>query len=116
MDNDFLYGAWRRNAGKKKLTILERKRISERSPEFYQLMRNRLIMGSFRYDTFEEKKENFPYECATEAIKRIERFIRTGNTEYLVDAANMCLLEFEFGQHPKKHFSSVDDEEHTKEF
>ncbi len=93
---------------------LARLRQSEWSPRFEQLMRNRLIMGSFRYQPFEEKRQTFDYDCATEAILRIERYQNDGNTEHLVDAANMCLLEFEFGNHPKKHFSSVDDGIHAK--
>jgi hypothetical protein len=113
---DFAYDAWCRNAGKKKLTLLQRRRISEWVPEFYRLMRNRLIMGSFRYEPFEEKRKHpWKYDTATEALVRIKRYQETGNIEHLVDAANMCLLEFEFGNHPNKHFSPIDDGEHTKE-
>jgi len=54
------------------------------------------------------------YDTATEAKNRIDRYLEDGNTEHLVDAANMCLLEFEFGNHPDKHFESVDDGVHTK--
>ena len=88
-------------------------KISEWSPDFEQKMRNRLIMGSFRYQTFATKRNSYNYDTATEAIKRIERYQADGNTEHLVDAANMCLLEYEFGKHPTKHFKSVDDGEHA---
>ena len=87
---------------------------SEWSTKFEQLMRNRLIMGSFRYQTFATKRSSYNYDTASEAIKRIQRYQKDGNTEHLVDAANMCLLEFEFGKHPKKHFASIDDGEHAK--
>jgi hypothetical protein len=30
-----------------------------------------------------------------------------------VDAANMCLLEFEEGVHPLRHWESIDDGEHA---
>ena len=107
--------SWARNCGLRPRTLRERRSLSEWSPRFYQLMRNRLIMGSFRYQTFEQKRKmKWDYDTASEAIVRIQRYQETGNTEHLVDAANMCLLEFEFGEHPKKHFESVDDGEHAK--
>lgn len=105
------------NAGvvKKKRTVmmpLKELKKTQWSSEFEQLMRNRLIMGAFRYEPFSNKKSLYP--TATEAIRRILRYLDTGNTEDLVDAANMLLLEFVFGKHPKKHFKSLDDAEHCK--
>lgn len=86
---------------------------SEWSDDFERLMRNRMIMGAFRYETFEEKKKTaWKYDFPTEAIKRIGKYQETGNTENLVDAANMLLIEFEFGHHKNKHFNSIDDGEH----
>ena len=93
---------------------IESLRKSEWSTKFEQLMRNRLIMGSFRYQKFEDKRKSFDYDTAGEAIKRIKKYVADGNTEHLVDAANMCLLEFEFGKHPMKHCASIDDGEHAK--
>ena len=93
--------------------LLSELKLTEWSSEFEQKMRNRLIMGSFRYQRFKDKRKSFEYDCATEAIDRIKRYLKDGNTEHLVDAANMCLLEFEFGDHPQKHFVSIDDGRHT---
>lgn len=109
--------SWRASCGKPPLpdNLLDRLRETEWSPRFERLMRNRLIMGSFRYQRFNEKAQSFNYNGAMEAIERIQRYQDDGNTEHLVDAANMCLLEFEFGSHPKKHFQSVDDGKHAKE-
>ena len=98
----------------KRVLSLDSLKESEWCSEFEQLMRNRLIMGAFRYETFTDKGKSFSYDTAKEAIKRVQRYIADGNTEHLVDAANMCLLEFKFGKHPKKHFSSIDDGEHAK--
>jgi len=89
---------------------LDELRQTEWSPLFETLMRNRLIMGAFRYERFGPGKSNYP--TATEAIRRILNYIETGNTESLVDAANMLLIEFEFGRHPNKHFAGIDDGEH----
>ena len=93
---------------------LESLRKSEWSPNFEELMRNRLIMGSFRYELFEVKRKGLKYDCAKEAIARVELFQKTGNTEHLVDAANMCLIEFEFSNHPNKHFAQIDDGVHAE--
>ncbi len=113
-EHDIMRDRLLRKAGVTKTTLNEL-RESEWSPRFEQLMRNRLIMGSFRYQPFSEKRAKpWKYDTAAEAIIRINRYKADGNTEHLVDAANMCLLEFEFGKHPKKHFSSIDDGEHAK--
>lgn len=83
-------------------------------PEFEKLMRNRLIMGAYRYELMACKRISFEYDLATEAKARIDRFIESGNIEHLVDASNMCMIEFEFSNHPNKHYESVDDGEHAK--
>ena len=87
---------------------------SEWSDRFETLMRNRLIMGAYRYGTMREQEAKAEYNYAKEADRRMKIYLETGNTEYLVDAANLCLLEFEIGsKHPNKHFESVDDGTHS---
>ncbi len=86
---------------------------TEWSPEFEQLMRNRLIMGAMRYGTMKRNRGK-PYDRTGDAVRRIKRYQESGNDEDLVDAANLLLLEFECGTHPNKHFASVDDGEHCK--
>lgn len=76
------------------------------SPTFEQLMRNRLLMGAFRYGLLE--RQDLKYDTASDAKRRIDLYKSTGNTEHLVDAANMCLVEFELGKHPNKHFEAQD--------
>jgi len=86
---------------------------SQWSPKFEQLMRNRLIMGALRYGRMNASGKP-KYDVIPSMIKRILKYKDTGNTEFLVDVANLCLLEFEEGHHHKKHFSSIDDGEHVK--
>lgn len=91
---------------------LEALRSSEWSPEFERLMRNRLIVGSFRYASMTDPHRP-QYKRTESAVKRLCEYRETGNLELLVDAANLCLLEFVHGDHPLKHFNAKDDGEHV---
>lgn len=86
---------------------------TEWSPVFERLMRNRLLMGAFRYGTFAEKKiqmqSNDAWDLLEPITKKVRLYNATGNTEYLVDAANYLMLAFEFDPHPRKHFVALDD-------
>ncbi len=91
---------------------LESLRLSEWSPEFERLMRNRLLMGRFRYASMADS--NRPqYNRIESSIKRLREYQDIGNLELLVDVANLCLLEFVHGDHPSKHFDAKDDGEHV---
>lgn len=85
---------------------------SEWSFEFEKLMRNRLIMGALRYGRIGAKNKP-KYDRVTSMIKRLNKYQETGNKEFLVDVANLCLLEFEECHHPTAHFNSIDDGEHV---
>lgn len=83
---------------------------TEWSPEFEQLMRNRLVMGALRYGLLADKKiKGKKWDLIEPIRKKVELYEETGNTEYLVDAANYCLLAFECDNHPLKHFKALDD-------
>lgn len=41
----------------------------------------------------------------------VEKYQETGNTEYLVDAANYLMFEFMYPQHEKAHFRATDSGE-----
>ena len=84
------------------------------SLEFERLMRNRLVQGAFRYGRLHDPDRPV-YNCVTSAIAHLKDFQKTGNLENLVDTANLCMVEFETGKHPKRHFCSLDDSPHTKE-
>ncbi len=86
---------------------------SEWSPEFESLMRKRLLVGRFRYGRM-DRTHSTNYDRIGSALKRLHSYRETGNQEYLVDAANICLLEFEHGDHPNTHFDAADDGEHVE--
>jgi len=126
---DYFRDAWRRAADLPPepeprllpdLPVLER---TEWSAKFEQLMRNRMILGAFRYgrlDPFLPLRPSAPsaakpgYDRVSSMTRRLERYAATGNTELLVDVANLALLEFVEGAHPHKHFHSHDDGEHVQ--
>jgi hypothetical protein len=111
---------WRRAAGRAEALGAQRVpddavlRHSEWSDAFEQAMRARLVLGAFRYGRLHApgKKQ---YDRTGGVVAKIEEYNRTGNLESLVDAANGCLLEFEEGCHPRRHFASVDDGKHFLE-
>jgi len=87
---------------------------TEWSPEFEKHMRDRMIMGAFRYSRLHDPEKPH-FDMIASAHERLDLYQKTGNMEHLVDIANMCLLEFEEGTHPNKHFKSMDDgKHHTK--
>jgi len=80
---------------------------------FEKLMRTRFLMGALRYETPEvcqqARFKGRPWKVETEdIIRRIRKFQETGNTEFLVDAANLCMVCFQTTDHPKKHFDALD--------
>lgn len=88
-------------------------RRTEWSKEFEDLRRNRMIMGSFRYESLEtQKKSDHRYMLIEDAIRRLEKYQKEGNVEHLLDVANLCMIEYVAPSNPKAHFESVDDGEH----
>lgn len=85
---------------------------SEWSPVFEGLMRRRLIMGALRYGRLREEGKK-KYDRIASIIQRLGLYQQDGNLEHLVDAANLCLCEFEEGKtDSKKCFNSLDDHNH----
>lgn len=80
--------------------------------EFVKLMRNRMIMGFFRYG-YNNPKIIKKLDFITSAKRRIELYEQDGNLEHLVDAANILRMEFEMPHHPTAHWHPQDDGEHS---
>ena len=86
---------------------------SEWSIDFENCQRHRLVQGALRYGRLNSAGKN-QWDRPKDIINRIIKYQETHNLEHLVDAANLCLLEFEEGRHPDRHFLSSDDAMHTK--
>jgi hypothetical protein len=114
----FLENLWRWKCGLEEqesvnAPTFEELQLTEWSVDFEKLMRNRLVMGAIRYGRIGAKNKP-QYDRVKSMIKRLTKFQETGNKEFLVDVANLCLLEFVECNHPKQHFHSIDDGEHAQ--
>ncbi len=90
-------------------------RQSQRSLVFEVLCQNRMVMGAFRYGRIEQqRKDRNPYDNISSALQRLREYQRTGNLEILCDVANLCMVEFEIGDHPRRHWQPIDDGEHAE--
>lgn len=97
----------------KRLPDVDILRKTEWSSKFECLMRNRLVMGAFRYGRLHHP--NRPnYDFVAGIIRHAEAYRKDGNVEHLVDIASIALVEFEKGWHPLKHFKATDDGEHVQ--
>jgi len=92
---------------------LEELQKTEWSSEFESLMRNRLIMGCFRYGAL-RRSDKPKYNKVDSIRQRLDLYEQTGNAEHLVDIANLCLVEFVDESHPKFHWSAQDDKNHAQ--
>lgn len=115
----FFRQAWRWASGMAEEPVPERLpdlpvlQQTEWSPEFERLMRNRLIMGAFRYGRFKSPGKGLHAHMES-IIRRAAKYENDGNLEHLVDIANLALVEFAEGRHPKRHFHSQDDVIHAR--
>lgn len=94
------------------LPSLDILRQTEWLPEFEQLMRNRLVMGAFRYGLM-SSPDKTRWSCLPSIRRRLDRYEETHNLEHLVDVANLCLVEFLRGQRLGYQLSAIDDGEHV---
>ncbi len=82
---------------------------SEFSCEFVQGMADRMATSHFKYGMAREASKRIDF---TDEIRvRLKKYEDTGNTEWLMDAANNAMLEFMFPKHPEAHFRSTGSDE-----
>jgi hypothetical protein len=83
---------------------------SEYSEKFLQMMLNRMGASYFKYGAV---ADGFPDKInALRCVElRLKTYTETGNTEFLIDAANFLMIEFMRPRHPKAHFKPTDSQE-----
>lgn len=83
---------------------------SENSQPFHQGMVDRMGVSFCKYGAV---RDAYPHRVdAIESLKkRLERYERDGNTEWLMDVANFAMIEFMHPKHPEAHFRATDSKE-----
>lgn len=83
---------------------------SEQTTRFLQGMMDRLSVSYHKYGSISGA---FPHRRrgVDNVQLRIDKYLETGNTEWLLDAANYCLIEYMRPSHPNAHFRSTDSDE-----
>lgn len=83
---------------------------TETSYRFQNLMNNRMLTSFYRYGplsmAYPEKVKALP-----NIAERVKKYEETGNVEWLIDAANFCMIEFMHPSLPNAHFRATDSNE-----
>ena len=83
--------------------------VSEFNEEFIQGMRDRMVMSYYKYGPVSEAYPD-KVNAVSSLQDRLRMYAETGNTEYLMDAANFAMIEFMFPRHPKAFYKPTDDD------
>ena len=68
---------------------------TEYSERFDDIRKNMMIMSYYKYGPLKDNYGNYKCMNAIENLKiRLQKYLDTGNTEYLADVANFAMLEF----------------------
>lgn len=83
---------------------------TEFSEKFVQGMRDRMAVSYFKYGPVADA---YPHKVnALESLRiRLDKYMDTGNTEFLMDAANFAMIEFMLPSHPGAYFKATDSNE-----
>lgn len=88
---------------------------TEFSEEAIRLMKNRMATSYFKYglvkDAQRGTKTKMPIDNRANIQKRLGMYYETGNTEWLIDAMNLAMMEFMYPQQPNAHFRATDSHE-----
>lgn len=76
---------------------------------FIQGMLDRMSFGYHNYGHMRRKHDR-PDNIKNVRI-RLNKYLSTGNTEWLIDAANFLMMEFVVPSHKKAHFRPTDSHE-----
>jgi hypothetical protein len=82
---------------------------TEFSEKFVRGMRNRMAVSYFKYGPVASA---YPHKVDAIASlrRRLDLYAATGNTEYLMDAANFAMIEFMHPRHAAAYFKATDSD------
>lgn len=83
---------------------------TEFSEPFVQGMRDRMVVSFYKYGPLTEA---YPHKvnAITSLTDRLRKYAETGNTEFLMDAANFAMIEFMHPAHHAAFFAGTDDDQ-----
>ncbi len=83
---------------------------TEWCPKFVEGMKQRMDLSYFKYGAVADA---YPHKVnALESLRiRLDKYMDTGNTEFLMDAANFAMIEFMLPSHPDAHYKPTDSDE-----
>lgn len=84
---------------------------TEYDPNFDELRKNRLVVSYYKYGPVRVNYGKKLIDAIASMERCVSKYQETGNTEYLVDAANYLMFEFMYSTHEKSHFRATSDDE-----
>jgi hypothetical protein len=79
---------------------------TEFSETFVKGMRDRMVVSFHKYGKVAQAKGKVNFIASL--TDRLRKYAETGNTEWLIDAANFAMIEFMHPSHPEAHFAGTD--------
>ena len=83
----------------------------EYSEQFDELAKNRVKMSYHKYGSAKNNYKTGNVNALESMKLCVQKYLDTGNTEYLVDARNYLMFEFMYPQHPNAFFKATKSEE-----
>jgi hypothetical protein len=84
---------------------------NEYSKTFDELREHRMEVSFYKYGPIAENYGK-GYVSAIDSLKlRLDKYIETGNTEYLCDVANFAMIEYMYPQIEGAYFKATDRDE-----
>lgn len=93
------------------MSKLGKEQPKEYSDRFDELRQNRVALSFYKYGT---AADNFGMKLVNALENHdmcIKKYLETGNTEYLCDAANYLMFEFMYPQRDGAYFKATDSNE-----
>lgn len=85
--------------------------INDYSPLFDELRKNRVQLSFLKYGRAKKNFATGNVDALATMERCVDKYKDTGNTEYLVDAANYLMFEFMYPQVPGAFFKATDSSE-----
>lgn len=83
---------------------------TEFNEDFVKGMRDRMVMSFYKYGPLTEA---YPHkvDAIASLTDRLRKYAATGNTEFLMDAANFAMIEFMHPRHEEAFYKATDSDE-----